>query len=286
MQLRLTPSIALLYVSGQAQTDSRLVKQDSRCCGPLQPMSCSMRPSERDVTEHCGFSRPPRRHPCRFDNLSSQICFRLVLLPPSNFPLTALHNSQRPLDTAAEQAWPDLRENINRNLTELDGIVKHVNDVTSYSRVNQERQFKNISLRYALIPESEEPGVFPNIILPFRQNPRFYGREVELEKIEKYLSPKDDQSLRTYTIYGRRGVGKTEIALQFAYMNQPGFDAIFWIQCETSVAIRQSFTNVAVALNLPAADRDGHHEENQLAVQNWLKKTCWSSLDEQLYLGY
>ena len=108
----------------------------------------------------------------------------------------------------------------------------------------------------------------------------------ELEKIEKYLSPKDDQSLRTYTIYGRRGVGKTEIALQFAYMNQPGFDAIFWIQCETSVAIRQSFTNVAVALNLPAADRDGHHEENQLAVQNWLKKTCWSSLDEQLYLGY
>jgi NB-ARC domain len=142
-----------------------------------------------------------------------------------------------------------------------------------------------MSLRHALIPESEEPGSFPNTILPFSQNPRFYGRAVELEKIEKYLSPKDDQSLRTYTIYGRRGVGKTEIALQFAYMNQPGFDAIFWIQCETSVSIRQSFTNVAVALNLPGADRDGHHEENQLAVRNWLKKTCWSSLDEQLYLG-
>jgi hypothetical protein len=164
--------------------------------------------------------------------------------------------------------------------------VKHVNDVISYSRVNQERRIKNISLRHALVPEAEEPGVFPNIILPFSQNPRFYGREAELEKIEKYLSPKDDQSLRTYTIYGRRGVGKTEIALQFAYMNQPGFDAIFWIQCETSVSIRQSFTNVAVALNLPGADRDGHHEENQLAVQNWLKKTSWLSLDELLYPEY
>ena len=108
----------------------------------------------------------------------------------------------------------------------------------------------------------------------------------ELEKIEKYLSPKDDQSLRTYTIYGRRGVGKTEIALQFAYMNQSSFDAIFWIQCETSVSIRQSFTNVAVALNLPGADRDGHHEENQLAVKTWLKKTCWSSLGIQLYLEH
>jgi hypothetical protein len=162
--------------------------------------------------------------------------------------------------------------------------VKHVNDVTSYSKVNQDRQIKNMSLRHALVPESEEPGAFPNIVLPFSQNPRFYGRAAELEKIEKYLSPKDDQSLRTYTIYGRRGVGKTEIALQFAYMNHPGFDAIFWIQCETSVSIRQSFTNVAVALNLPGADRDGHHEENQLAVQNWLKKTCGSSLDEQLHL--
>jgi hypothetical protein len=39
-------------------------------------------------------------------------------------------------------------------------------------------------------------------------------------------------------------------------------------------------------LNLPAADRDGHHEENQLAVQIWLKKTCWSSPNEQLYLEY
>jgi hypothetical protein len=166
---------------------------------------------------------------------------------------------------------------------ELDGIVKHVNDVTNYSKVNQDRQLKNMSLRYALVPENEEPGVFPNIILPFSRNPRFYGRAVELERIEKYLSPKDDQSLRTYTIYGRRGVGKTEIALQFAYMNQPGFDAIFWIQCETSVSIRQSFTNVAVALNLPAADRDGHHEENQLAVLGWLRKTCESSLTEQRY---
>jgi Cdc6-like AAA superfamily ATPase len=164
--------------------------------------------------------------------------------------------------------------------------VKHVNDVTSYSRANQDLRIKNMSLRHALVPENEEPGVFPNIILPFSRNPRFYGRAVELEKIEKHLSPKDDQSLRTYTIYGRRGVGKTEIALQFACMNQPRFDAIFWINCETSVSIRQSFTNVAVALNLPAADRHGHHEENQVAVQNWLKKTCWSSLDEQFYFEH
>jgi hypothetical protein len=132
-----------------------------------------------------------------------------------------------------------------------------------------------MNMRHALIPESEEPGTFPNRILPFAQNPRFFGRSEELEKISKCLGPKDidDRNLRTYTIYGRRGVGKTEIALQFAYTNRSGFDAIFWIQCETSVAIRQSFTNVAISLNLPGADREGRHEENLLAVQSWLKRT-------------
>lgn len=130
-----------------------------------------------------------------------------------------------------------------------------------------------MSLRHALNPESEEPGTFPIRILPFSQNPRFYGREDELRKINEFLKPTSVNSLRTYTIFGRRGVGKTEIASQFAYANEAGFDAIFWIQCETSVVIRQSFTNVAIALNLPGAERDSRHEENLLAVQSWLKRT-------------
>lgn len=79
-----------------------------------------------------------------------------------------------------------------------------------------------------------------------------------MKRIISHLSPKDGVSeLRTYTIYGRRGVGKTEIALQYAYENRSGFDAIFWIQCETSISLRQSFTDVAVCLNLPGADRSG-----------------------------
>ena len=176
-------------------------------------------------------------------------------------------------DVAAKQAWLDHNDSINEKFKELDDIVKHVNDITAYSKVNQERQIKNLFLKHALDPEGDEPGAFPNISLPYGQNARFYGRTDELGKIEQYLKPKDDSSLRTYTIYGRRGVGKTEIALQFAYTNHVGFDAIFWIQCETTVSIRQSFTDVAASLSLPGADRDGHHEENLIAVQKWLKKT-------------
>jgi hypothetical protein len=56
-------------------------------------------------------------------------------------------------------------------------------------------------------------------------------------------------------------------------LNPAGYDAVFWVQCETSVAIRQSFTDIAVALELPGAVKDGHHEENLMLVKEWLKKT-------------
>jgi hypothetical protein len=167
----------------------------------------------------------------------------------------------------------DLKESISNQLRVMDSTVKHLNEIMLFTKVNMDQQVKNMSQRHALIAEPDEPGTFPNKILPFSVNQKFYGRKDELEKIYASLKPKGDQSYRTYTIYGRRGVGKTEMALQFAHANPADYDAVFWVQCETSVAIRQSFTEIAVALELPGACRDGHHEENLLAVKVWLKRT-------------
>lgn len=178
-----------------------------------------------------------------------------------------------------ERTWPPFNENINSLFSTLDQTIKHVNDITSFSKVNLERKLKNLSLRHALIPEAEESANFPNFILPFEKNPKFYGRQKELERIMEGLSPRGGgEAYRTFTIYGRRGVGKTAIALQYAYENlrkgrDGRYDAVFWIHCETSVSIRQSFTRMAVSLNLPGADQNGHHEENLIAVHGWLKRT-------------
>lgn len=139
----------------------------------------------------------------------------------------------------------------------METEVKHLNDINSYSQANQERQVKNLSLRHAPIVVPEEPATFPIQMLPRNQNPNFYGRQEELEKIHQYLDPITNPNLRTYSIYGRRGVGKTDLALQYAYTNPDRFDAIFWVNCETSLSLRQSFTDIAVQLNLPGADRNG-----------------------------
>ncbi|KAH8602769.1 hypothetical protein B0O99DRAFT_587847 [Bisporella sp. PMI_857] len=178
------------------------------------------------------------------------------------------------VDAKAERDWPDLNSNINVQLLNLNETVKHVSDMNIYTKATQDRNIRNLSMRHAMIPEVEEAGAFPILSLQQKQNPRFFGRQDELESIERYLTPSRTQdSLRSYTLHGKRGVGKTEVAVQFAYTNRCNFDAIFWVQCETSISIRESFSEMAMKLELPGADREGHHEENLLAVQNWLKRT-------------
>jgi len=175
-------------------------------------------------------------------------------------------------DTEAAAGWRNLDTRINESIVQMDAVIKHLNDINAYTKLSLDRQTKNLTLRHALPAHPEENVTFPITMIPRNKNSNFYGRQAELQNIDNFLGHKDTP-LRTYTIYGRRGVGKTDIALEYAHTNPSGFEAIFWVNCETSVALRLSFTDMAVTLNIPGADRTGRHEENQLAVLKWLRTT-------------
>ncbi|PMD58307.1 uncharacterized protein K444DRAFT_442726 [Hyaloscypha bicolor E] len=175
-------------------------------------------------------------------------------------------------DSEAASGWRSLENKITGDLTSMDASTKNLNGINSYSKVNLERATKTLNLSHGPAQYPEEHVTFPIAMITRNKNEKFFGRADELKNINGFLGHKDT-NLRTYTIYGRRGVGKADIALQYAHTNPAGFDAIFWVNCETSVALRKSFTDMAVALNIPGADRNGRHEENQLAVLKWLKTT-------------
>ncbi|KAL5320487.1 hypothetical protein ACEPPN_011292 [Leptodophora sp. 'Broadleaf-Isolate-01'] len=90
----------------------------------------------------------------------------------------------------------------------------------------------------------------------------------------KHIAPNSKSSLGAYTIYGRRGVGKTALALQFAYdcIDTRTYDFVFWVQSETMVSTRQSFASIAKFLHLGRDDGSQDHEI-LVAVHNWLSKT-------------
>jgi hypothetical protein len=158
------------------------------------------------------------------------------------------------------------------HISELDSTVKHLNDITNLFPANRERIQRNLAVRHVSVPEPEEPATFPIKMLPYRKNPRFYGREAELDKIDQALdwNNPNNSLLRTYTIYGRRGVGKTELALEYSYANPANFDAVFWIACETSLLLRQSFTDMAIELKLPGADKRGKRIYVYIVSEEWL----------------
>lgn len=139
----------------------------------------------------------------------------------------------------------------------METTVKHMNDISSCSTINIEAQAKTLSLRNEPVIILKEHCTFPVKYIPRENNSEFFGRSIEMEKINAYLDPRRNSTLRTYTIFGRRGVGKTDIALEYAHANPAGFDAIFWVNCETSAALRSSFAAIAMKLQLQDAGRAG-----------------------------
>jgi hypothetical protein len=67
--------------------------------------------------------------------------------------------------------------------------------------------------------------------------------------------------------------------LSYAYeWKSKGMQATFWLNCETPLELSQSFTEIAVALNLEGAASDGKNDGNKYLVIQWLKTTGWHLL--------
>ncbi len=70
-----------------------------------------------------------------------------------------------------------------------------------------------------------------------RRNPDFVGRDEDLTRIYEQLAPgnltaEDSSSVKPYVLTGMGGVGKTHIALEYAYRHLRGYKKVCWIDAE------------------------------------------------------
>lgn len=80
--------------------------------------------------------------------------------------------------------------------------------------------------------------------LPLKRNPNFTGRDSVLADLElSFLS--DDDRNRVQVISGPAGVGKTQIAAEYAYRHNKKFVMVWWIPAESPVTIAESFAKLA-----------------------------------------
>ncbi|KAI1123554.1 hypothetical protein F5Y10DRAFT_285934 [Nemania abortiva] len=126
----------------------------------------------------------------------------------------------------------------------------------------------------------KERANLPCVVLPSSRFSfaRSYNREEILTTIRSHFALGSD-GFRSIALHGVGGVGKSHIAHKFAFIESQkrAYDAILWIHSDTPSAIQQSFTEVAVRLQLPGASPQ-NHTENKIRVLTWLQQTSCSWL--------
>jgi hypothetical protein len=104
------------------------------------------------------------------------------------------------------------------------------------------------------------------------KNPRFCGRGAILKDMRLNLGAVDDSLTGSVTLQGLGGIGKTSIALHYAYTEAPHYDVVLWMYSQTSIALAQSFTEAALKLQLVGASGNAHLQNREL-MKDWFRNT-------------
>ena len=105
------------------------------------------------------------------------------------------------------------------------------------------------------------PGALPPVwMIPYRCNRYFTGRQQEIEFIAEYFRACGSTSNNSpLVLHGLGGVGKSQLAAEYAWQHHDRYDAVLWVTAGSEDALTANLAALtrATALNLPeASERD------------------------------
>jgi hypothetical protein len=125
----------------------------------------------------------------------------------------------------------------------------------------------------AMPREPRFPGALPTVWkkVPAR-NPNFTGRGTELSELRAALA--GGPTVTVQAVRGMGGVGKTQLAAEFAYARAADYDLVYWIAAEETATIPDQFTALAAEFGLdPPADPEALRDLVHAALRDvpgWL----------------
>jgi hypothetical protein len=94
-------------------------------------------------------------------------------------------------------------------------------------------------------------GALPGVWRVPPRNPRFTGRDRMLTELRRRLRA-GEAALVVQALYGLGGVGKTQLALEYAHRFAADYELVWWIDAEQPVLIPDQLAGLAARLDLPA----------------------------------
>ena len=108
-------------------------------------------------------------------------------------------------------------------------------------------------------------------MMPYQRNPYFIGRDEVLESLHATFFS-ESAAITQQALIGQPGIGKTQIAIEYAYRYCEAYQAILWTTAETADALISDFVRIASLLQLPEKDNPARQLVVE-GVKQWLGST-------------
>ena len=117
--------------------------------------------------------------------------------------------------------------------------------------------------------EPRYPGSYPEGWNIPRRNPNFTGRDQLLQDLHSSLTGGNRTALTQQALHGLGGIGKSQLAIEYAHRYRSSYDNSWWIHAEEDSSVITAYTALATALQLP--EKDGEKQDDIIrAVRQWL----------------
>ncbi len=178
--------------------------------------------------------------------------------------------------TLGQDPWKRLKEIFDITSHDIDESVKAVEKAAAMSHHgNKSNDMTWLYSMMSLNPRSwKDQATLPCIMLPPSRSSRFFDRDDVIDEIEKHFDERSSQAFRSIALYGMAGVGKTHVAVKYAQaqFTKRSVSAVLWVEAESKMKVKQSFTDIAARLRLPGYVAH-NHDDNRLLVLTWLQQT-------------
>ena len=119
----------------------------------------------------------------------------------------------------------------------------------SITDVQIQESLLGLNIKSQTVPEAIIPCF---VTTPYEENPEFVGRDDILKEIHCALAPTDESTstLKTFALAGLGGMGKTQIAIEYAFRYRDTYQVVLWAHADGEAKLAESYCNFAEELGL------------------------------------